>query len=118
MAALQVDIFFGVCVVGIAAGIILLPLPYKTKRVIDILWPIIKTYQQNIKNTISKVLGNIDNMGQVGSNVSETTYDLKIPVPVILQEARVTYAAKGSIESEDVIIWIPKQARGTDVSNT
>ena len=97
--ALQDLIFFSVCTLGIAAGILLLPILWNIKKVVGILRPLVETNQEFIKKTIRTMPGIFENVEQISSNVRETTDKLKISVPVILQEAEcVTHAAKESVE--------------------
>jgi phage-related minor tail protein len=95
---LQDLMFFLVCALGIAAGILLLPILWNIKKVVGILRPLVETNQEFIKKTIRTMPGIFENVGQISSNVRETTDTLKISVPVILQEVEcVTNSAKGSI---------------------
>jgi len=94
-----------VCTLGIAAGIILLPILWNIKKMVGLLLSLVEPNQEIIKKTIRTMPGIIENVGQFSSNVRETTDKLKISVPVILQEVEcVTNAAKGSIELAGVVI--------------
>jgi len=96
---LQDLIFFLVCALGIAAGILLLPILWNIKKVVGALRSLVETNQEFIQKTIRTMPGILENTEQISSNVRETTEKLKISVPVILQEVEcVTNAAKGSIE--------------------
>ncbi len=102
---LQNLMLFLVCAVGIAAGILLLPILWNIKKVVDILRILVETNQEFINKTFRTMPGTFENMGQISSNVRETTDQLKISVPVILQEVEyVTNAAKGSIEMAGVVM--------------
>ena len=102
---LQNLMFFLVCALGIAAGILLLPILWNIKKVVGILRPLVETNQELIKKTIRTMPEIFDNVGQISSNLRETTDQLKISVPVILQEVESgTNAAKGSIELAGVVI--------------
>ena len=84
---------------GIAAGILLLSILWKIKKMLGILQPLVEGNQEFIKKTIRTMPGIFENVEQISSNVRETTDKLKVSVPVILQEIEcVTKAAKGSIE--------------------
>ena len=96
---LQDLMLFVVCALGIAAGILLLPILWNIKRVVGILKPLVETNQEFIKKTVKIMPGIFENVGQISSNVRDTTDKLRISVPVILKEVEyTTNAAKGSIE--------------------
>ncbi|MFA4884940.1 MAG: hypothetical protein WC601_04055 [Desulfotomaculaceae bacterium] len=96
---LQDLMLFLVCALGIAAGILLLPILWNIKKVVGILRPLVETNQEFFKKTIRTMPVIFENVEQISSNVRETTDKLKVSVPVILQEVEcVTNAAKGSIE--------------------
>lgn len=102
---LQDLMLFLVSALGIAAGILLLPILWNIKKVVGILWPLVETNQEFINKTIRTMPGIFENVGQISSNVRETTDKLKVSVPVILQEVEcVTNAAKGSIEFAGVVM--------------
>ena len=102
---LQELMYFLVCALGIAAGILLLPILWNIKKVVGILRPLVETNQESLSKTIRTIPGILENVGQISSNVRETTDKLKISVPVILHEVDcVTNAAKGSIELAGVVI--------------
>lgn len=96
---LQELMLFLVCTLAIAAGIILLPILWNIKKVVGSLRTLVETNQENIYKTIRTMPGIFENVGQISSNVRETTDELNISFPVILQEVEyVTNAAKESIE--------------------
>jgi len=96
---------FLVCALGIAAGILLLPILWNMKKVVGILRSLVETNQEFVKKTIRTMPGIFENVEQISSNVRETTDKLKVSVPVILQEVEcVTNAAKGSIELAGVVM--------------
>lgn len=96
---LQDLMLFLVSALGIVAGILLLPILWNIKKVVGILKPLVETNQEFVKKTIKTIPGIFENVGQISSNVRETTDKLKVSVPVILQEVEyTTNAAKGSIE--------------------
>lgn len=102
---LQDLMLFLVCSLGVAAGILLLPILWNIKKVVGILRSLVETNQEFLKITIRTMPGIFENVGQISSNVRETTDKLKISVPVILQEVEcVTNAAKGSIELAGVVM--------------
>jgi phage-related protein len=96
---LQDLMLFLICALGIAAGLLLLPILWNIKKVVGILRPLVETNQEYINKTIRTMPGIFENVGQISSDVRETTDKLKISVPVILEEVEcVTNAAKGSIQ--------------------
>ena len=102
---LQDLMFFLVCALGIAAGILLLPILWNMKKVVGILRSLVETNQEFVKKTIRTMPGIFENVEQISSNVRETTDKLKVSVPMILQEVEcVTNAAKGSIELAGVVM--------------
>lgn len=102
---LQDLMFYLVCALGIAAGTLFLPILWNIKKMVGIMRPLVETNQEFIKTTIRTMPGIFENMGQISSNVRETTDKLKISVPVILREVEyVTNAAKGSIELAGVVM--------------
>ena len=96
---------FLLCALGIAAGILILPILWNIKKVAAGLWSLLESNQGFIEKTIITMPGIFENVGQISSNVRETTDKLKISVPVILQEVEcVTNTAKGSIELAGVVM--------------
>lgn len=92
-------------IVAIVAGILLLPILWNIKKVVGILRPLVETNQEFIKKTIRTMPGIFENVGQISSNVRETTDKLKVSAPAILQEVEyVTNAAKGSLELAGVMM--------------
>ncbi|MBU7005619.1 hypothetical protein [Phosphitispora fastidiosa] len=66
---------------------------------------LVETNQEFINKTIRTLPGIFENVGQISSDVRETTDKLKVSVPVILQEVEcVTNTAKGSIELAGVVV--------------
>jgi hypothetical protein len=102
---LQDLMLFLVCALGIVAGIFLLPILWNIKRLVGILRPLVETNQEFIKKTIRTMPGIFENVGQISSNVRDTTDKLKVSLPLILQDVEyATNAAKGSIESAGVVM--------------
>ena len=102
---LQDLMFFLAGVLGIAAGIFLIYVLWKIKKVVSTFQNFLETNQESIKKTVSTMPGIFDNVGQISINVRDTTDKLKISAPVILQDVEsITNAAKESIElAGDVI---------------
>ena len=97
--------FFLVGALGITAGILLLPILWNIKKMVGILRPLVETNQEFISKTISTMPEIFENVGQISSNVRDTTAKLKVSVPAIIQEVEcVTNAAKGSIELAGVVM--------------
>jgi predicted PurR-regulated permease PerM len=102
---LQGLMIFLVCALGIAAGILLIPILWNINKMVGNLRTLVETNQEFINKTIKTMPGTFENAGQISSNVRETTDKLKISVPAILQEVEyVTNAAKESIELAGVVI--------------
>ncbi len=111
-------ILFLACTLGIVAGILLLPVLWKINKVVGILKPLIETNEEFINKTIRTMPGIFENVGQISSDVRETTDKLKGSVPMILQEVEsVTSAAKGSFElASDVMGNMGAEINGTVVA--
>ncbi len=102
---LQELMLFLVSALGIVAGILLLPTLLDIKKIVGILRPLVETNQELIKKSIKTMPGIFENVGQISSNVRETTDKLKVSLPVILQEVEyTTNAAKGSIQLAGTVI--------------
>ena len=102
---LQELMIFLVCILGIAAGILLIPILWNINKMVGNLRTLVETNQEFINKTIKTMPATFENAGQISINVRETTDKLKISVPAILQEVEyVTNAAKGSIELAGVVI--------------
>lgn len=96
---LQELMIFLVCALGIAVGVLSLPILWNINKVANTLRSLVESNQESINQTISAMPGIFENVGQISSDVRETTDKLKISVPVILQDVEsVTNTAKGSIE--------------------
>jgi methyl-accepting chemotaxis protein len=112
---LQELMIFLVCALGIAAGILLIPILWNINKMVGNLRTLVETNQEFINKTIKTMPGTFENAGQISSNVRETTDKLKISVPAILQEVEyVTNAAKGSIELAGVVI----EKVGSEINET
>ncbi len=102
---LQDLMLFLLCAFGIGAGALLLPILWNINKMVGTLRLLLETNQESFDKTFRTMPEIIENMGQISSNVRETTDELKVSVPVILQEVEcVTNAAKESIESAGVAI--------------
>lgn len=102
---LQNLMLFLLCAVGIAAGILLIPILWNIKKAVSIFQSLLESNQDLIKKTINTMPGIFQNAEQIGSNLSETTHMLKVSAPVILQGVEcVTRTAKGSLELAGVVI--------------
>jgi hypothetical protein len=102
---LQELMIFLVCSLGIAAGILLIPILWNIKKMVVILRLLVETNQESVQKSFIKMPGIFENIGQISSNVRETTDKLNIAVPVIIQEVEsVTNAAKGSLELAGVVM--------------
>ena len=75
---LQDLMLFLVYSLGVAAGILLLPILWNIKKVVGILRSLLETNQEFLKITIRTMPGIFENVGQISSNVRETTDKLKI----------------------------------------
>ncbi len=96
---------FLLCALGITAGILLIPILWNIKKVVGSLRTMVETNQEFINKTIRTMPGTFENVAQISRNVRETTDELNISFPVILQEVEyVTNAAKGSIEIAGVVM--------------
>lgn len=102
---LQDLMLFLACALGIVAVILMLPILWNIKKVVGILRPLVETNKDFVKKVIKTMPGIFENVGQISSNVRETTDKIKVSVPMILQEVEyATNAAKGSIESAGVVM--------------
>ncbi|MCM1567696.1 MAG: hypothetical protein FNP40_02730 [Dehalobacter sp. 4CP] len=103
--SLQNLIIFLVCGIGIAAGILLLPILRDIKKAVGVLRSLLETNQEFINQSIGTMPGILENAEQISNNARDTTDKLKISVPVILQEVeQATHAARGSFETTNVVI--------------
>ena len=80
---------------GIAAGILLLPILWNVRRVVGILRLLVETNQEFANRAIRTMPGIFENMGQISSNVRDTTDKLKISIPVIVQEVECVTSSAG-----------------------
>jgi len=102
---LQDLMLFMICVLAITAGILLLPILWNIKKMVGSLRILVETNQEYINKTIKTMPETFEDVGQISRNIRQTTDDLNISVPVILQEVEyVTNAAKGSIELAGIMI--------------
>jgi hypothetical protein len=96
---------FLVYALGIAAGMLLIPILWNLKKIVGTLRLLVETNQELINKTIRTMPGISEDVEQISSNVRVTTDMLKVSLPVILQEVEcVTNAAKGSIELAGAVI--------------
>ena len=102
---LQSLMLFLVCSLAIIAIAMLLPILWNMKKVSGILRALLEGNQEIIKTTVKTMPGIFENVGQITSNVRDTTDKLKVSVPVIFQEVEyVTNTAKGSIELAGLVV--------------
>jgi len=112
---LQDLMFFLVCAIVIAAGILSLPILWDMKKMTGTCRSLLETNQESIKITIKTLPAVLENMEHVSGNVRGITDKLKVSVPLLLQEVEnAASAAKGSIElTGDVIENI-----GSEINDT
>lgn len=112
---LQDLMFFLVCAIVIAAGILSLPILWDMKKMTGTCRSLLETNQEAIKITIKTLPAVLENMEHVSGNVRGITDKLKVSVPLLLQEVEnAASAAKGSIElTGDVIENI-----GSEINDT
>jgi len=95
---LQELMIFLVCLMGILAGIVLLPILWNIKKVVAVISPLVEGNKDTIKHAFKvmpEVMGNIE---QIGENLKDTTTQLKASFPLIIQEVEhVANTAKGSL---------------------
>lgn len=105
---------FLVCILGIAAGIVLIPILWDLKKVTGTCRSLLESNQEYVKTTIRTLPAVLQNMEHVSGNVRETTDKLKVSVPGFLEEVeRAASAAKGSIKlTGDVIENIGSEING------
>jgi methyl-accepting chemotaxis protein len=102
---LQDLMIFLVCAFVIAAAALSLPILWNMTKMVGILRSLVETNQESINKTIRTMPGILENVGQISSDVRETTDKLKISVPVILQDVEsVTNTAKESIELAGAVV--------------
>lgn len=102
---LQDLLLFLFCALVITAGVILLRILWDIKKTVGALRSLVETNEESIHKTIRTLPGILENVGQISSNVRDTTDELRISVPVILQEAKsATHAAKESVEMTSAVI--------------
>ncbi|MDD3889254.1 MAG: hypothetical protein PHR65_04965 [Syntrophomonadaceae bacterium] len=90
---------FLVCALIIAVAALSIPILWNIKKMVGILLPLVETNQEAINKTIGTMPAISENVEQISSNLKETTDQLNISLPMILQEVEcVTNTAKGSIE--------------------
>jgi len=98
--ALQDLMYFLIGVLGITVGIILVSILWNIRKMVCIVRPLMENNQKNIQKILGTMPIIFEDVGQISSNVRETTDGLKVSAPVILQEVEyVANAARGSIES-------------------
>ena len=102
---LQELMIFLLCVLGIVAVVLSLPILWNITKIVGILRSLVETNQESINKTIRTMPEIFENVGQISIDVRETADKLKISVPVILQD--VEYAAntaKEGIELAGVVM--------------
>jgi hypothetical protein len=102
---LQEAMIFLLCTVGILAGAIMLPILLNIKKVVSIFKPMVENNQDAIRKSVKSMPVIIGDIEQIGGNLKETTEQLKISFPAIVQEVgHVAATAKGSLSlASDVI---------------
>ena len=102
---LQELMLFLMFAIAIAAGVLLLPILWNIKRVVSIVRTLLVTHQEAINDNIRLLPEICENARHISSNVRETTDNLRISVPGILQDVEnVSSAARGSIELASVVM--------------
>ena len=74
---LQDLMVFLVCGLGIAAGILLMPILWNIKKVVGSLRILLETNQEFINKTVKTMPGTFENVGQISSNIRDTTDKVK-----------------------------------------
>lgn len=102
---LQNLMVFLVGTLGVVAGVFLLIILWDIKKIVGVLRPLVETNQQFVSETISTMPGIFENIEQISHNARETSDELKVLVPEIVQEVEtITTSAKGSIELTGTLI--------------
>lgn len=102
---LQDLMIFLVCALAIAAGILLIPILWNIKKVVGIIRPLVESNQAAYKISIAAIPGIVENVGQISSDVKESSARLKTSLPVILQDVQsAASTAKEGIKSAGVVV--------------
>ena len=80
---LQELMIFLLCVLGIVAVVLSLPILWNITKIVGILRSLVETNQESINKTIRTMPEIFENVGQISIDVRETADKLKISVPVI-----------------------------------
>jgi len=89
---------FLVCMMGILLGAILVPILLNIKKMVGIISPLVEVNKDSIKHSFRRVPAIIGDMEQISGDLKETTSQLKVSFPAIIQEVEhVASTAKGSL---------------------
>ena len=87
---------FLVCMMGILLGAILVPILLNIKKMVGIISPLVEVNKDSIKHSFRRVPAIIGDMEQISGDLKETTSQLKVSFPAIIQEVEhVANTAKG-----------------------
>lgn len=101
---MQEFMIFLLFVLGIITGILVLLILLKTKKTIGHLQTLLETNEDAINKTIKTLPGIFENVEQISIDLKETTEEIKVSIPTILQNAVcVTNVAKDSLDNETAL---------------
>ena len=102
---LQELMIFLVCALGIAIGVLAVPILWHVKNTVVTLRSLVETNQESINQTIRSMPGILENAGQISSDIRETTDRFKVMVPTILGDVEsATHNVKGNLELASRVI--------------
>lgn len=95
---LQELMIFLLCAVGILAGVFMLPILWNIRKVVGIFRPLVENNQESFKKSLKAMPVIVGDLEQIGGNLKETTEQLRVSFPSIVQEVgHVAATAKGSL---------------------
>ena len=112
---LQDLMIFFAFIIGIVAGVFLIIILWKIRKVICNVQSLIDTNQEAITKTIKTIPVIMDDVKHINTNVIDISDNLKVSVPIILKDTEsITSTAKTSIEVASSVI----DNVGTEINET
>lgn len=96
---------FLICALGIAIGVLAVPILWHVKKTVVTLRSLVESNQESINQTIQSMPRILENAVQISCDVRETTDKLKVMVPTILGDVEsATHNVKGNLELASSVI--------------
>jgi hypothetical protein len=106
---------FLLCLLGIIAGGLLVPILWNIKKMTGVLRPLVENNRELYKNTVKSIPSILENIGCISRNSRDITDQLRVSGPEIIKGVGdLTISAKGGIEAAGIVL----EKMGSGINDT